>query len=154
MKRVMNFIAQLHGASCERFGLHVCPNTLSWWSRQSAAAQAILLDPEAIPLDQALQQFAWFIQAHGGVEQTEIWGNGSGFDNVILASAYRATGFPLPWKFWNDRDVRTIVAFCDLLGFNPKQQTTFQGVRHNALDDAHHQVAYTTRIIRRLLRVE
>ncbi len=148
------FYCTISRASCEQRGLHIDPNTLAWWKRQSPAAQAILNDPAAIHLDDALQQLSWFITNHGGVAQTCVWGNGAAFDNVIMASAYRATGFPLPWKFWNDRDVRTIVEFCDLLGINPKQETKFQGIRHNELDDAKFQVEYTSKIIRRLLRVE
>lgn len=147
------FYCTISRASCERFGLHIDPNTLAWWKKQSGAAQAVLNDPDAIELDVALQQLSWFIQNHGGVAQTQVWGNGAPFDNVIIASAFRATGFPLPWKFWNDRDVRTIVEFCGLLGINPKQTTTFDGVRHNALDDAKFQIKYTTQIIQRLLRI-
>lgn len=146
------FYTTVTRTSCENVGMHVCPNTLGWWKKQSAAAQAILNDPDAIPIWVALQQLTWFI--NNNHHETCVWGNGSGFDNVILSSAFRLNGFPLPWKFWNDRDVRTIVEFCDLLGINPKQQTTFDGVRHNALDDAKHQVKYTSQIIRRLLRVE
>ena len=80
-----------------------------------------------------------------------MWGNGAGFDNVILRSAYVACGLIVPWKHWNDRDVRTIVDLGrTLLGFNPKKEMPFEGVRHCALDDAKHQARYVSAIIQQL----
>jgi inhibitor of KinA sporulation pathway (predicted exonuclease) len=49
-------------------------------------------------------------------------------------------GMQSPWKFWNVRDVRTVV---DIMKINPKE-FIFNGIKHNALDDAVHQVKYMT----------
>ena len=46
----------------------------------------------------ALQSLAVFLG-----ENAILWGNGSDFDNAILANAYRAIGQQQPWKFWNNR---------------------------------------------------
>ena len=59
-----------------------------------------------------------------------IWGNGAAFDNVVLASAFRATGMQVPWAFWNDRCYRTVKS----LFSNVKLKRS--GTHHNALDDA------------------
>ena len=80
-----------------------------------------------------------------------MWGNGAGFDNVIMRSAYQATNLVEPWLHWNDRDVRTIVDLGrTLLGFDPKKELPFEGVRHSALADAKHQARYVSAIYQRL----
>lgn len=57
---------------------------------------------------------------------------------------------PTPWIWWNDRDVRTMVALGKVIGFDPKNDMPFDGERHNALADAIHQAQYVSAIWQRL----
>lgn len=90
-------------------------DTVLWWLGQSENARGeITNSKELIDLPVALGQLYSFVSEFCG-EQVQVWGNGSSFDNVILRSAYENCGITPFWKYWNDRDVRTIVE----LGRNP-----------------------------------
>lgn len=131
--------------SSSEFG-RVDPETIKWWMKQTNEAKSVFTDKNACSLEDALQSFSLFITSHGG-NDVRIWGNGSGFDNVILAHAYRACKLALPWDFRFDRDVRTIVELgIETIGINPKTNQTARGVAHNALDDAKFQAKYVSDI--------
>ena len=127
------------------------PSTIKWWFGQSEQAQKVITDGFT-QLEHALHEFKDFL--YGDEESTskiQVWGNGSGFDNVILANAYKALKMPVPWKHWNDRDVRTIVELGrSIKNVDPKKYMPFDGTPHNALDDAKHQAKYVSEIYRAL----
>jgi exodeoxyribonuclease VIII len=131
--------------SSSEFG-RIDPETVKWWMKQSYEAKSVFSDRNAQTLEDALQLFSQFVAAHGGNE-LRIWGNGAGFDNVILAYAYRACKLALPWNFRFDRDVRTIVELgIEAMGINPKTNQAARGIAHNALDDAKFQAQYVSDI--------
>ncbi|KMK30572.1 hypothetical protein ABW11_00840 [Pluralibacter gergoviae] len=126
-------------------------STIIWWLKKSAEARsAIIMD--TIPLDDALLQFNDYISenAANGPASIQVWGNGATFDNVILRSSYDRTGIDCPWRFVNDRDVRTIVELGKTVGYEPRYQISFEGDLHNALADARHQAKYVSVIWQRL----
>ncbi|MCW7555541.1 3'-5' exoribonuclease [Endozoicomonas gorgoniicola] len=127
-------------------GLAMDPATVTWWMSQSNEARAIFKE-KGTTLDKALARFIRFArQSH-----LKVWGNGSSFDNVILRNALNTCGMAIPWNFWNDRDVRTMVELGrSILDFDPKRDMPFEGVRHHALDDAKHQARYVSEIYQRL----
>lgn len=105
-----------------------------------------------MPITEALSELSHFINRHAdNTEYLKVWGNGATFDNVILRGAYARTGHLCPWAFWNDHDVRTIVTLGRATGFDPKLDMPFDGVMHNALDDARHQAKYVSAIWQRLI---
>lgn len=126
--------------------------TILWWMKQSSEARSALLVEDAIPLDDALLQFNDFIceNAANGPGTLQIWGNGATFDNVLLRQSFERAGIPCLWKFWNDRDVRTIVEMGKVVGINSRYEIPFEGDLHNALSDARHQVKYVSAIWQRL----
>lgn len=74
----------------------------------------------------------------------------SGGDGRVMGLGYGDGG--APWPFWQERDVRTIVAAGWLAGATDyKQSLPFEGVPHNCVDDAAHQAKYTTKILRGLI---
>ena len=125
-------------------------DTIKWWLKQSREAQSALLTDE-IPLDDALLQLREFIDENSGEFFVQVWGNGANFDNVILRRSYERQGIPCPWRYCNDRDVRTIVELGNTIGFDARTVIPFEGVRHNALDDAHWQAKYVTATIQKLI---
>lgn len=48
--------------------------------------------------------------------------------------------------FYNERDVRTIVDLGQSIGFDPKRDMPFDGIKHDALADAIHQARYVSAI--------
>ncbi len=128
--------------------------TVKWWLLQSEGARQIFAaDEESVSLTRALVDFSEWLQEHQQHERDapQVWGNGVGFDCVILRNAFESTGVPVPWKFWHERDVRTVVELGrSILGYDPKRDMPFDGVIHNALADAQHQVRYVSAIIQLL----
>ena len=127
-------------------------STIIWWLKQSAEARSAIAMDDAIPLDDALLQLNDFISenAANGPASIQVWGNGATFDNVILRSSYDRTGIDCPWRFVNDRDVRTIVELGKSVGCEPRYKIQFVGDQHNALADARHQAKYVSVIWQRL----
>ncbi|HDD9810029.1 TPA: 3'-5' exoribonuclease [Escherichia coli] len=125
-------------------------DTVKWWLKQSREAQSAILADE-IPLDDALLQLREFIDENSGEFFVQVWGNGTSFDNVILRRSYERQGIPCPWRYHNDRDVRTIVELGKTIYFDARTVIPFEGVRHNALDDARHQAKYVSAIWQKLI---
>ncbi|EIF6360300.1 3'-5' exoribonuclease, partial [Escherichia coli] len=109
-------------------------DTIKWWLKQSREAQSAILTDE-IPLDDALLQLREFIDENSGEFFVQVWGNGATFDNVILRRSYERQGIPCPWRYTNDRDVRTMVALGLVMDFDARTTIPFEGERHNALND-------------------
>ena len=125
-------------------------DTIKWWLKQSREAQSSILTDE-IPLDDALLQLREFIDENSGEFFVQVWGNGATFDNVILRRSYERQGIPCPWRYTNDRDVRTMVALGLVMDFDARTTIPFEGERHNALHDARYQAKYVSAIWQKLI---
>lgn len=131
-------------------GAKMDPSTVLWWLQQNEGARAEFKGNEKEPhINIVLSQFSAFLAQSNNAM---VWGNGIAFDNVIVKAAYDNAMLPPPWKFWNERDVRTMVDLGQQLGFDPKRDMPFEGDRHNALADAIHQARYVSAIWQRLIR--
>ena len=128
-----SFYTKVSISSCEDVGLHTDPSTMDWWSRQdqSVRYEALENPTHRLSIHDALRKLAEWI----GRGDNLIWGNGDDFDCVILASAYRACGINVPWKFWNTRDVRTVF---DLGGVKPWDLPT--ELKHHPVHDCWRQI--------------
>lgn len=116
--------------SCKAVGLTESEDTMKWWARQSEEARRVFTDPN-VPLPEALHRFTRYL-SQWNRNKVRIWGNGSDFDNVILANAYKACGSVAPWRFYNNRCFRTMKnVFSDVIKIPERG-----GTHHNALDDA------------------
>lgn len=110
--------------SCVAAGMRFDPSTVKWWLNQSDAARSSL-STDCISLRDGLQAFADWI----GKDKACIWGDGAAFDNVLLASAYRACRMPLPWHYSGDRCFRTMKKLFPV-------ERVVSEVAHNAASDA------------------
>lgn len=128
--------------SCREYGLFEQQNTLDWWATQPEDARHILdlaEDPEgSMTLPDALGELNRFVRRQG--PNVEVYGNGSDFDNAILAAAARAAHVELAWPFWQNRCYRTLKARA------PHVRLQREGTHHNALDDACSQAEHLGRI--------
>lgn len=106
------------------------PLTVDWWSKQSDAAKSMSFSGES-PLEYGLKQLRTAINS-----DMKVWGNGATFDISILEHAY---GYKAPWKFYNVRDMRTIIDLAESLTGFDKTKMPFIGVRHSARFDSEHQ---------------
>ena len=126
--------------SCLNVGLFIDASTLYWWLQQSDAARQAICKP-ADSIQTVLEELSSFLVCLGDFQ---IWGNGARFDIAILEAAYFAIGKgeTLPWKFRNERDVRTLVSF------DPEtiKNLPFTGIMHNPIDDCIYQINYCSKI--------
>lgn len=128
--------------SCIDVGLTVSADTIMWWLQQSDETREKLAgNDKERHLSGVLVNLEHFMQ-----DCEMVWGNGATFDNVILESAFKSLGHQAPWRFWNTRDLRTLVDVGLELGVNPKKELSFDGTRHDALSDAIHQAKIATEI--------
>ncbi len=128
------------------------PSTVKWWLQQSKEAQDKLTSGTVL-FEDMLSAFIRFIDKNSTCFKVKPWGNGATFDITLLQSAFRGVNSVIPWRFWNVRDVRTIVDLGTRIGVDVKK-VEFDGVPHDALDDAKHQVKYVSLIIGKLLNNE
>ncbi|EFJ2234373.1 exonuclease [Escherichia coli] len=124
--------------------------TIEWWLKQSSEARDAILTDQ-VKLKDALSRFREFINEYSDEKFVQVWGNGATFDNAILRRSYERQGIPCPWRYHNDRDVRTIVELGKTIDFDARTVIPFEGVRHNALDDARHQAKYVSAIWQKLI---
>ncbi|EFI4460717.1 TPA: 3'-5' exoribonuclease [Escherichia coli] len=124
--------------------------TIEWWLKQSSEARAAILTDQ-VKLKDALSRFREFINEYSDEKFVQVWGNGATFDNAILRTSYERLDIPCPWRYYNDRDVRTIVELGKTIGFDARTAIPFEGVPHNALDDARHQAKYVSVIWQKLI---
>jgi len=134
--------------SSVKAGMQIDTSTLLWWLKQSDAARRSTFEGDTMPLGDTLHRFAKFVQVVDcNTNDTAVWGNDATFDNVIIRSAFKAVGLPVPWSFKNDKCYRTIA---NLL---PKgRQPVFErsGTAHNALDDAITQALHLQKVYKEL----
>lgn len=130
--------------------------TVTWWLSQGDEARAIFLkETPKSSLKDALLEFNQWLADLGESKDICLWGNGAGFDNVILMNSFKATRICPNFIHWNDLDVRTIVRMGrDILGINPKETLVREGVHHSALDDAKFQAQYVSVIWERFTQVQ
>ena len=123
-------------------------STVQWWLSQSEEARQIFLkDTPKATLKNALIELNEWLGQFGEPRDICVWGNGSGFDNVILTNAYKACRIKPNFSHWNDRDCRTIVDMGkSILGIDPKSTLVREGTHHSALDDAKFQAKYVSEI--------
>ena len=132
------FYTNVDLSSCLEYGLEVDGATIAWWVSQSSEAKQSLFK-DVKPLDDALRSFTQFVKQF---DKVNVWGNGLGFDNVIIKNAYVAVEQEKPWNDFQDRDMRTIIDITESI--HGKQNFIKEGVVHNALYDAINQARFVS----------
>lgn len=136
------FHVAIDPVSAQLHGLEIDAETILWWFDPGRdEARKRWLGMERVDIGSALSGFAEWLNQNSPVA---LWGNGSTFDNVILRSAYAATGLEYPIRFWQDQCYRTIKYL------TPECAIEREGTHHDALDDAVSQAKHLQRIWRQL----
>lgn len=139
------FYEVVNTRSCFDAGLKQDESTVNWWKTQKAEAAAVLDEAREskVLLAEALSRFRSYLQKFG-LRDIRVWGNGSDFDNAILACCYKSINQNLPWRFYNNRCFRTLKNIRSVV------EPVRQGTYHNALDDAKHQARHALALMETL----
>ena len=114
--------------SCRRAGGEFSDSTIRWWLNRPKETQASVAAP-GIPISNAL---TLLFDAYAQGRCSTVWAHGSVFDLPIVEHYARACGLPVPWRFWNVRDTRTLFAAAEATEWSrPMAETA-----HTALADA------------------
>lgn len=146
LEKLDTFYKRINIDSCIYAGLKIEAETEKWWNEQDDDIKYDALNnPDRISLKQALREFKdWF----GNNPRTKIWGNGSSFDCAILGEAYKICGMTIPWKFWLERDLRTVMDIGDIRACDLPQYK-----KHNALFDCYRQIIGFQRAMRNIKKI-
>lgn len=123
--------------------------TVIWWLSQDDAARSEITADNNVPLHYALYELReMIVGANLSDDDPIVWANGASFDFPILASAYGAINMAAPWKFYNERDWRTVRKI------GPRVEFERSGTHHNALDDARHQALHLQLVLKRMHQLD
>jgi DNA polymerase III epsilon subunit-like protein len=141
-----HFYERVDFQSCLDIGLKVQASTILWWMQQNEEARKEICKP-AQQIFKVLHKLESFFNEQ--IIDAQVWGNGARFDLGLLQDAYHACGYDkLPWKFRNERDVRTLLSLAPHI----KEQTPNFGTAHNAVDDCIFQINYCCAIHKHLMK--
>ena len=118
-------------------------DTLIWWMNQDKDAKIVFDNKNSFKCVDALTHITKFIL---NKEYLKIWGNSARFDLGLLQNYYNKFNMNIPWKYGNERDVRTLVDFYPDI----KKELVFDGIKHDALADCLHQIKYCSLIYNKI----
>lgn len=125
-------------------GLNISPGTIKFWMTNTTVSQEAreLVMAETgdhtdgtNSLEDVLGRFSKWIEEN---DIQYVHGNGSASDNVWLRSSYEACNIKAPFTFRDDMCYRTLRTFAKRLGW--VEEIEFEGIVHNGIDDAKHQI--------------
>lgn len=119
-------------------------STRDWWDKQGGFIPTV----EALTPEQAIRSFVvWFNLVTEDLDDVQVWANSPSFDCAILAVHCQFYNVRLPWRYYQEQDVRTMKRLADSLKLGIKMSKN----DHNALRDAQNQRNFVERITERLV---
>ena len=101
-------------------------DTLAWWGKQDKEVRdAAFSEDDRVTVSEALDIISKWTS-----DINKIWCQGPSFDFPLMYDLYNMYEKPVPWKFWLERDSRTVTG---LIPENIKEKIDFSA--HNAVDD-------------------
>ena len=121
-------------------GRDVMEDTLNWWATQpEEIREEALGDKDRISLEEMIKTInKWSV----GVDV--FWCQGPLFDYAILQDIYKQLGHPVPWKYLQIRDSRTLFSLV------PKDPNEKREDLHNALADCYFQAKKVQKVYKEL----
>lgn len=116
---------KLNSAAAIGAGFIVVESTMKWWEKQDRDIKQDVLYKGDLKTD--LIDFTDFCFKHS-TDQTKWWSQGH-FDFPLIEDYLNYFNLPIPWKYWNIRELRTAL---EVLGFDYHNANK----PHNAAEDA------------------
>ena len=135
------FYEKINIQTCLDCGLEICSETLNWWITKTPQNVCKDAFEGKVSLAKVLVDL-WCFVKNLRQDEIELWGNSARFDLGLIENAFDKCCMLIPWKYYNERDVRTLVSFAPHI----KKETPFIGTKHNPVDDCLHQIKYCSKI--------
>lgn len=133
------FYCNIDLEDCQKQGLTIDASTVWWWLQQSKDAQTALNSNRDL-LEYSLSKFEKWLEDIND-KDIQIWANAPSFDLAVLEAAFNIMGKKAPWFYWQERCVRTLVAF------NPAiKKQIINDLPHDAISDCLYQIKYCSAI--------
>lgn len=118
------FTANINQKSNQAINRHYSEETLNWWKdRPIEVKKSLMTDQRNI--DDVIKDFIKWLSP-----KSLIWCQGASFDIPIIKSTLSALNIETPWKYWNERDSRTLFKTLDV-----DMQANRSESAHNSLVD-------------------
>lgn len=92
--------------SCTDLGFRIDPDTLKYRLRETPKAFNDEMFDGGQPIRKALETLSAAFLKH---QPFTVFANSPSFDCAILTEYYNTLGMTVPWRFWQERDVRTLI---------------------------------------------
>lgn len=138
-----------------RVGRSVSQGTLIWWMQQDRTAQAEAFDPDRLPVNFALSNLNTWITNHStqiSPPITHFWASPATFDFPILETLYADFEMPLPWRYNQKYDVRTVVNEANYSVRDHMASACLSGIPHTPVYDCLWQIDLLTHARQKLSR--
>jgi exodeoxyribonuclease VIII len=135
------FYTNIDAGSHVKWGAVMDAQTVYWWLAQSEAARASILAEPRQDIVIAMEGLNNFLSG-----AKKIWSHAT-FDFVALVDTMKMVGIKPNFSYRSARDIRTLV---DLAGTRV-DATKREGVHHDGLADAKHQVKYVVAALNALI---
>ena len=113
--------------------------TMEWWRKQDETVMFETFSGQQGPAEVLAEFKAFFYKNFNPGRRDNcwftVWSCGIDFDFPILSELFRRMGFAFPWRFWQQRDYRTIREL-----FQEVKKAEGNVEKHNALEDAKAQM--------------
>jgi exodeoxyribonuclease VIII len=113
---------------------HQEASTMSWWQKQNPQVRKYVFSGQNSYYEALDQLEFWFSSLRSNGADIAVYGNGSDFDNRLLAYALQALNYKPTWNFKNNRDLRTMRHL-----FPCKIADDQSEIKHTALGDARYE---------------
>ena len=124
----------------ERNGLIIEDETWEWWEERGG----IVLGDDPCFFEGAFRRFGAWIEK---IAPSRVWSCGTCFERPMLEHCFGLLDLPLPYKYHQGRDLRTVY---DLAFPHTKREKA----NHFALDDCHRQIKQLGRALRELSLIQ
>jgi len=118
-----------------QIGRSIEDSTLNWWNKHPEGQAEAFAEDNRVALSTALTQLSNMVW-----NKQRIWAQGISFDIPILENAYKQLEIPIPWKWWNVLDTRTMFRLN-----NEKLKND-----HHALQDCVNQIILLQKTLKKL----
>ena len=139
------FSQTIHLATSMRDGGTVSPSTLLFWLMQPEDSRRRVFFAGSADIRDVLRDFAIWIGTNCRHEDVRPWGNSASTDLSMLETAYKRAHIPLPWRWNNERDFRTVRKMNPQVEYNPDEKG--DGA-HDPLVDCRFQIEHLFKIKR------